>query len=153
MNILVMYGTYSGSTMAAAQQIEEVLKQKNHTVTVKDVMEAQISDLTSYDFVFLATCSWLEDDKDGQPHKGYLILSQSLAGQSLENHSYAILGIGDSTYLHFCGGADVLQQMIQQAKGNVVGQVLKVDQFYANEPENREAIVTWTNQILSLLGG
>ncbi len=45
MNILILYASYSGGTMQAAQTINDILAAKGSTVTLKQVSEAKLEDI------------------------------------------------------------------------------------------------------------
>lgn len=55
MHVLVLYQSRSGHTRSAAQAISQAVRDLNHTVSVKSVIEVQKADIENADLLFVGT--------------------------------------------------------------------------------------------------
>lgn len=149
MNILLVYATYSSGTKQASQVVVDFLNAKSHTVTVKKAQDTNIEDFTPYDLVILASPSWLINDTDGMPHEDFVALIERSQGKIFENKPFAIFGLGDESYAHFCGAVDHLKQFVEQGKGALRGDVLRIDGYLFNEDHNAQVLREWVENIIS----
>lgn len=147
MNILIVFETYSGGTMAAAQYVSKILLQKNHTVTLKRANEIELGECTKYDFIFMATPSWLENGQEGQPHLNFIKLLEQGKNISLQGKKFAIFGLGDETYAHFGRGADILANTIQERGGEIVSKPLKIDSYYVDPEKHEKQLTEWLDSL------
>ena len=58
MKVLILYGTYSGSTLVVAEEIKKKISERFPNVTLKDVTQASPSDLNNFDLIVLGSCTW-----------------------------------------------------------------------------------------------
>ncbi len=151
MNILLLYATNSGGTQQASQMVASMLQEKGHTVTVKNPKESNVDEVTSAGFVLFASPSWDYQDKEGQPHEDFVPLLESLSGKTLEGKPFAILGLGDTSYAHFCGAVDEFEKIVQNLKGKLIVPSLKIDGYYLHMDENNQLVKDWTNQLINAL--
>lgn len=151
MNILLLYATNSGGTQQASQMVATVLQEKGHTVTVKNPKESNVDEVSGADLVVFASPSWDYQDKEGQPHEDFFLLLQSLEGKTMEGKSFAVLGLGDSSYAHFCGAVDEFEKVIQNVKGKLAVPSLKIDGYYLHMDESNQATTDWASKLLSAL--
>lgn len=150
-NILLLYSSYSSGTQTAAEKVTEFLSLQNQTATVKRVTEAspEPSELLNYDLVIIASPSWWVDEKDGQPHihmKKFLL--EKCRAISLSGKNFAIFGLGDSSYAHFCGAVDVMEGFVKERGGILAQPSLRIDSFYFNEEENTNVLLQWVLELL-----
>lgn len=150
MNILLIYATYSSGTMQASQVVFDTLTGKGHTVTVKKAHEINIEDFIPHDLIILGSPSWLINNKDGMPHEDFVALIERSQGKTFENKRFAIFGLGDESYAHFCGAVDHLKSFVEQGKGHLVGEVLRIDGYLFNEEKNAARLREWVEQIITL---
>ncbi|MFW5722158.1 MAG: flavodoxin domain-containing protein, partial [Desulfohalobiaceae bacterium] len=62
---LIIYGSETGNTMAAAKMVAQALENKDIQVTVQDVVESTVQDLDQpYDLYLLGVSTWgaVEDE-------------------------------------------------------------------------------------------
>ena len=147
MNILLIYATNSGTTMTSAQTVSDKLTAKGHTVTMKEAREAKPEDLDSPEAIVLASPSWDFSGHEGMPHEDYVPLIEQLKTKILENKPFAILGLGDSSYKHFCGAVDHLEELVKTMKGKLVVPSLRIDKFYSDQTGNMDKINAWADQV------
>lgn len=147
MNILIVYETYSGGTMAAAQLISQYLTDKNHTVTIKKAKDTDLSEFNNYDFVILGTPSWLERKEEGQPHENFIQFMEKYKDISISPVKCAVFGLGDETYAHFGRGADKVAAFLKEKGCEVVTEPYKVDSYYVNQGKHEQAITEWITSL------
>ena len=147
MKILIIYATFSNGTALAVQQTAEVLSHHNHTVITKRAHDTDPEEFLMYDLVIMASPSWLVKGKEGQPHDDYFALKEKFRTEVFNNKQFAVLGLGDSTYAHFCGAVDYLEEWIRELKGNLIVPSLRVDGFYFDQEANTETIRAWAEDL------
>lgn len=146
MKVMIVYGTYSGGTLHIAEEIKSVL-QSRHEVKLYNVMDVKPYEFKSYDLIILGSCSWLQDNKDGQPHQGFITLFDALRSQTFADKRFAIFGLGDSHYLHFCGAVGYLSTLVENLKGRNLINPLRIDRYYFNEMENIQSARKWAEEL------
>lgn len=150
MKILLAYATYSSGTDLATQIVQEIL-QKQHNVVRKDIRTVSFNELENADVILFASPSWRTRKGDGQPHEFFLDYIDSMQGKSLPEKRFAIVGLGDSAYTHFCGAVDVLESFVSQLGGNLLIPSLRIDGFYFSQQKNEDHIRDWTHSLQSAL--
>ncbi len=148
MNILILYATYSSGTEIACQTIEGILKQHNHTVTRKLVKETPFDELSEYNLIILGSPSWDHEGREGLPHEDFIHFITLSHFPTLPHKKFAVIGLGDSTYAHFCGAVDHLENFVKHVHGELLLPSLRIDGFYFNQEKNLELIKQWTQQIV-----
>lgn len=149
MNILIAYATYSGGTQAACEYLSQTLANDNHQVTIKMVSELSFQDLLNYDLRIFASPSWDFEGKEGQPHQDFVEFMQKSKGSSFDNKPCVILGLGDSSYAHFCGAVDVIEDFIKKSNGQLKQESLRIDGYLFNMDENNKKILAWAKKLTS----
>ncbi|MFC1626586.1 flavodoxin domain-containing protein [Patescibacteria group bacterium] len=151
MNILVIYATNSGATEIVSQLVQDTLTKKGHTVTRKEVSTVDTTELTSYDSIILGSPSWDFDGNEGWPHQNYLPFIEQVKSLTLEGKKFAVFGLGDSSYTHFCGAVNHLEDLIKTVKGNLIVESLKIDGFYFKQAEHTETTTKWAEDLSTTL--
>ena len=134
MKILIIFETYSGGTEAAVEYMGEVLKDLHHTVEIIHAIDAKPDSFSSHELLLFATPSWLERDREGQPHINFIKFMEKFNKESFANKNIALMGLGDETYAHFCGGVDILKKFLEERGGKILSSPLKLDS-YLMKPE------------------
>ena len=153
MNILLIYATNSGTTMLTAQTISDNLTQKGHTVTMKEVRASTPEDIQNAQAVILGSPSWDFDGHEGMPHEDYVPLMEKLKTKTYEGKPFAVFGLGDSSYTHFCGAVDHLEELVSTMKGKLLVPSLRIDKFFSDQTRHMESIGAWTNDLVGQLTG
>lgn len=147
MNILIIYDTYSGGTQAATEYLALMLNENGHNAIVKRVTDINASEISDYGTVFFASPSWLENDKEGQPHINFLRFIESAKDIQFADKKFAFMGLGDESYAHFCNGIEIIKRFVQEKGGSILGEPLKIDSYYMNTEKNNEKIKSWLETI------
>jgi flavodoxin I len=147
MNTLIIFATYSGGTEAAVNVLSETLKAKGQTVTLISPTQTNPEEMTKYDLVILASPSWDTNGKEGQPHEDYFSLIEKSKGKTCDGRKFAIMGLGDSSYPHFCGAVDELEKFVNEIKGALTVPSLKIDGYFYNQEKNNQTIKEWAQKL------
>lgn len=150
MKCIVVYGTLSGSTMTAATLVADTLKAAGHEVTSVTADPTIKDQILSAQAVVFASPSWEDQGKDGQPLPEVRAAIESLSAADLTGKKVALLGLGDTSYPHFCGAVDVMEGLLKDRGVSVVTPSLKIDRYYSS-PDNEQKIKTWTQTLSQLL--
>lgn len=144
MEILLVYGTYSGGTLHAAEIIQDTLKPFGHNVILKSIREIEPREFEKYPFIILGTNTWLENKEEGNMNGGYLALKPKMNGGNFSGKKIAIFGLGDSHQYNttFCRSADHLSEFVKENQGEIVS-VLRVDRFYFEKMNNTVRVKDW----------
>lgn len=153
MNTLIIYGTNSGGTLEAAELIRDTLASSGHTVAIKNANGAEPADLTGHQLVVFGSCTWeLVGDKErleGQLQQDWLSFRDRLGVTTTPNQKYAVFGLGDSSFAHFCAAADHLEEIVKKLGGTLVQPSLRIDGFYF-QPDNRQIVIDWAKKLAVL---
>jgi flavodoxin I len=148
MKILIVYATNSGGTAQAVDIAANVLRGKGREVEVKNVTETKPDDLKAYGCVVLASPTWDFADKEGQPHEDFIPFMDAMKKRTYDGLPFAVLGLGDTSYTHYCGVVDIFEELIQVVKGKRIIPSLRIDRFY-QKPENTGLVEEWAKQLAS----
>lgn len=146
MKVLIIYATNSGGTYVVSQLIKDTLSPK-HEVAVKKTTEVLPAETGAFDLIILGSPSWNFGGKEGQPHETMLALLNSLKTQKFSGKKFALYGCGDSSYTHFCGAVDELEQFAEEVDGRLVLPSLKIDGFYFDLEKNVAAVKAWATKL------
>ncbi len=151
MKILLLYATNSGGTFQASQTIESILIQHGHTVDVKTPLDIDPQTLSTFDFVILGSPSWDLEDKEGQPHEDFVTFMKKCEAIKLPNLKFAVFGLGDTYYQHFCGAVSILENFVKDKEGELIVPSLKIDGYYANLDSSTILLNDWTSKLVKTL--
>lgn len=152
MNILLVYATNSGTTMTTAQTVADKLTGKGHQVTMKEARDATPEDFSSGQAILLGSPSWDFEGREGMPHEDWIPLMEKMKTLTIENKPCAIFGLGDSSYKHFCGAVDHMEELVKTMKGKLIVPSLRIDKFYSDQTGNMEKINAWADSVIAALG-
>lgn len=149
MKVLIAYATNSGGTFFATQHVEKVLKNKRHSVTRKEIEDTTISAFKEYDLIVLASPSWNHKGTEGELQTSFKKFVQNFTGNSLKSKKCAVFGLGDSSYLYFCGAVQRLEQFVKDNGGTLLSPSLRIDGYYRNETSHNKMLEDWTEKIIT----
>ena len=160
MDVLIVYGTYSGGTFEVAKEVERLLKEKGHKTTLQNIIDTSptgayefraddlLEQMKSHDLVILGSCTWFEDGAEGQMHSGFRSFEKKIADKSFNDMKFALYGLGDTNYIHFCGAVDHLEKLVTSRKGNLIAPSLRIDRYYTNAKEISGNVKAWVDKLL-----
>lgn len=144
---LIIFGTTTGNTEAMADMVKQTLEEKGLETQVKNVTEADVEDLSAgYDLLVLGCPAYGDDQVELQ--EDFADFYERLDGISLNNCNVAVFAPGDSSYEHFCGSVDMLEEKMTELGGHLVAQGLKVD---GDPDDSQNEIRAWAGSIASFL--
>lgn len=140
---LIIYGTTTGNTEDMAGAIQRTLAESGLGTEIKNVTEAVNTDLTAgHDLVLLGCPAYGDDTVELQ--EDFEEFFEKLDGIDLKGQRFAVFAPGDSSYEHFCGSVDVLEEKLEDLGGQKMADGLKVD----GDPEDaKEEIVEWAESL------
>ncbi|OQY65119.1 hypothetical protein B6D29_04390 [Microgenomates bacterium UTCPR1] len=145
MKIIIAYATYSGGTQAACEYLSQVLTSNGHQTTIKMISDTIFEDLLDYDLRIFASPTWDFEGKEGQPHQDFITWMENNKDKKLDGKPSVVLGLGDSSYAHFCGANSIIEEFIKSVGGSIKAPALEVDAYLFNMEENNKKISDWTN--------
>lgn len=152
MHIRIIYGSNSGSTRSAAELMSQELTKTQHQVTLQSAHLAQPDDLADADLTIIGSCSWDhfegKERLHGQVQQHWFQLQKKIGSRKYPHHKFAIFGLGDSSYTHFCGAADHLEEMVQKWKGEHIGTTLRLDSYFFEQEDRDRQIKDWLKKLL-----
>lgn len=131
-DILIAYASQTGQAIAIAQQTAQQLmgaQKKIHLVSLNQLS----SELLQQNTTLLIVASTYGEGE--APDNGNRFIARTLANlrqHSLQHLQVAILGLGDSSYKHFCGFAHELQHELQHCGAHFITDVIEVDKLEAS---------------------
>lgn len=147
MNVLIAYATNTSSTMMAAQTVADTLTSLSHAVSLKTVLDTTVEELGNYDLIVLASPSWDFEGQDGMPHEWFIEFMKKAEGQSYAGKKFAILGLGDSSYTHFCGAVEHLEAFVTKTGGVLAAPSMKIDRFFENQDTYTQQLTDWATTL------
>ncbi|WP_028318086.1 flavodoxin [Desulfobulbus elongatus] len=142
---LIVYGSTTGNTEATAKQIGEVLSQQGVEVTIQDVTRTQVADLGGdFDLTLLGSSTW--GDADIEFQEDFAPFYDTLDQANLKGRKVALFGCGDSSYTHFCGAVNMLEEKMEELGAAVVNDPLRID---GDPGDAKSDIVDWAKEVAS----
>lgn len=140
---LVIFGSTTGNTESAATTIANGLAEKNIATTVQEVTSVEKSDFSDdYDIILLGSSTWGDEDIEFQ--EDFAEFYETMDDLPLSGKKLAVFGCGDSSYTHFCGAVDALEQKAESMGAKLVVSCLKID----GDPDDaQDDIVEWTDSV------
>jgi len=142
---LIVYGSTTGNTESVAETIQKILAEQNIDVALQNAADIQAQDLANgYDAVLLGSSTW--GDEEIELQDDFIPLYESLEQAGLKGKKVAVFGCGDSSYTHFCGAVDAIEQKAEQLGADIIVGSLKID----GDPDDDET-AQWAKEVLSHL--
>lgn len=139
---LIVYGSTTGNTKDVATVIESVLKDAGLDVVLQNVEDVKADKLADgYDAVLFGCSTWGDDDIELQ--EDFIPLYENLDKADLDGKKVAVFGCGESSYTHFCGAVDAIEEKAAKIGARIVGTPLKID----GVPDVNE-VKAWADKIL-----
>lgn len=140
-NALIVFGSTTGNTESVADTISEVLNGKGVTAKVQNVADVSVSSLANGNDIILFGCStWGDDDIELQDD--FIPVYEDLEEAGLKGKKVAVFGCGDSSYTHFCGAVDAIEEKAVALGADIVVDSLKID----GDP-SRSEVEGWANEV------
>lgn len=125
--VLIIFGSTTGNTESIAEKINALLTDKGVDCTLTNA--ASIGDCTGiakdYDAVLMGCSCW--GDEDVELQDDFQAVFDAIGDMGLAGKKAAAFASGDSSYQHFCGAVDAIEEAVKDAGAAVVAGGLKVE--------------------------
>lgn len=139
---LVVYGSTTGNTETVAEQVQAVLSQRCWEATLKNAADVSARGLAEgYDLVLLGCSTW--GDQDIELQDDFVPLFEELDQAGLSGKKVAVFGCGDSSYTHFCGAVDAIEE-----KAGTLGAVLVTGALKIDGDPDRKDVLAWVEAVV-----
>ena len=140
MKAMIIFGSTTGNTEAMSEIVSKSLTENGMDVTVENVTNASVDDLKGENDLVLLGCP-AYGDEEIELQEDFEEFYEQMSGLDLSGKKFAVFAPGDSSYEHFCGSVDFLEEKIKALGGDIVNNGLKVD----GDPDDEEdEIVNWS---------
>ena len=141
-NILIAYGSTTGSTETLAEEISDKLEAASHEVNLTNVTDIEADELNDdYDIYLLGSSTWGDAEIEFQEDMEEFY--DDMDGMDLSGKKFAVFGCGDTSFPHFCGAVDVLEEKIKELGGVLLNNGLKVE-----GDVDEDVLTNWLSKIL-----
>lgn len=122
---ILIYGSTMGNTETLSEGVVGGLKKGGVEVTVKNVTEANVNELTNYDLIVFGCSTWGE----GELQDDFIDFHDKMEGISLAGKKAAVFGPGDRENYpdSFCEAVDILENKLKECGAEIVAESFKVD--------------------------
>ena len=147
MKAMIIFGSTTGNTEAMSEIVSKALEENEiETVTV-NVTDASVDDLKGENDLVLLGCPAYGDD-EVELQEDFEEFYEKMDGIDLSGKKFAVFAPGDSSYEHFCGSVDFLEEKLKELGGQIIEDGLKVD----GDPDDSESeIVDWSASLAKSL--
>jgi len=140
MKAMIIFGSTTGNTEAMSEIVSRALEENEiETVTV-NVTDVSVDELKGDNDLVLLGCPAYGDD-EVELQEDFEEFYEKMDGIDLSGKKFAVFAPGDSSYEHFCGSVDFLEEKLKELGGEIIEDGLKVD----GDPDDSESeIVEWS---------
>ncbi|WP_024927437.1 MULTISPECIES: flavodoxin domain-containing protein [unclassified Mesorhizobium] len=145
--IKVLFGTESGNSEMAADDIAALLSSSGAAAEVVPMEDADVQKLTSDGFVIIITSTYGDGELPETTQPFYNSLYN--LRPDLSNLRFAAFGLGDSSYETYGNGIDLVAGLLVELGAKQIGKTGRYDAAKAQELSVVAA--EWTNSVASEL--
>ena len=141
--VLIVYGSTTGNTEWVAGEVEKAAKAAGHDVETKNAAKAKADGLCQgRDLVVFGCSTW--GDEDIELQDDFIPLFDALDKSGVQGRKAAVFGCGDSSYTHFCGAVDAIEEKLEGLGVDLLADGLKID----GDPHTaKEDIEVWGKDV------
>ena len=142
----IFVGSVYGNAQHVAEQVEEMIATKGHSVEV--FTDPSVDDFkNTQSVVFISSTT---GQGDIPPNLEFFIMDLRDTMPLMAAKPFAVAGLGDSSYGEtFCGAGRQIHEVLLELQGAPVSDMLVVDAMETLEPENE--VVPWVEKLLPQL--
>lgn len=146
MSTLIVYGSTTGNTETVASMLEKHFNAKGLKTLCKNVTDTDIEELKNQDLILLGCSTWGEEEIELQDD--FIPFYESLDKAPIKGKRIAVFGCGDSSYTHFCGAVDAIEEKVRENSGKLLIDGLKID---GDPGDARAEIIDWADDLIKAL--
>jgi len=143
-NVTVLYASETGNAAGVAKQAAERFNAAGVDARAVNMADYKQRDLKSETHVIMVAATHGE----GDPPEGAAGFFEFLAGRKapkLDGVKFAVLGLGDTSYVHFCEAAKVLDRRFEELGAQRIAERVDCDVDYEDAAEE------WTASLADML--
>jgi len=133
-SITVLYATETGNARGVAKQAAERFTAAGLDARAVSMADYKQRDLKNETHVVLVAATHGEGDPP-EPAAGFFEFLQGRKAPKLEGVKFAVLGLGDTSYVHFCEAGKVLDRRFEELGGERIAQRVDCDVDYEDSAE------------------
>ena len=135
--VVLIYGSTTDNTEMLSEHVAAGLERGMANVTVKNVTDANVKELTDYDAIVFGCSTWGEGDLQDD----FVEFYDAMDGISLDGKKAAVFGPGDKEDYpdSFCTAVDILEETLEKHGAKLVADGFKVDGAVEPAFEDAEA--------------
>lgn len=143
--ITIVNGSVYGAAEELAQKLVDICLEHGHQILWSK--PAKISHLNEADAVLVVSST---TGKGNIPPKLLPFYAEAKDTLPLiSGKPFGVIGLGDSSYEHFCGAADKMQELMFELQGKELVPLLKIDAIETLQPDSRA--IPWLEKWLAAL--
>ena len=140
---LIAFGSTTGNTAEVANWVFDTLSANGMEVTLEDCAASDPSGLCDpYDLVVFGCPTYGDDEIEIQ--EDFELILDELEKSGVSGKKVAVFGCGDSSYFHFCGAVDVIEERAQACGASLAIESLKIDDPH---PDHEDEIRSWSAKL------
>lgn len=132
MKVMIVFASMTGNTEDMADAVAEGIRAEGAEVVLKNVMDANASELAGFDAFILGAYTW----GDGELPDEFLDFYDELDDVELNGVPAAVFGSADSAYPDFGKAVHLLEEKIEEIGAVLVAPGLKVELNPSNDEKN-----------------
>ena len=146
---LIVYGSTTGNTEFVAEVIAKNLAQSQVETSLRNVTDVSPQEIGGdFDVILLGSSTWGDDEIELQDD--FAVFYEDLGGNGTSYHDlkFGVFGCGDSSYTHFCGAVDAIEEKVAALGGKIVVDSLKID---GNPDAVKDEIQGWADSVYAAI--
>ena len=147
MKVLIVYGSETGNTESLAEAIAEKIIASGNAVKVLNAADAVPEGLCAgYDAALFGCSAWGTDEVELQGD--FNVLFEDFDTIDVKGKKAACFASGDSSFEHFCGAVDVIEEKLKELGATIMEDGLRIEGDYSGSKEDVDA---WADKIIAAL--
>jgi len=143
---LIVFGSETGNTKAAAEMIAQVLESKGIATELRDVRGTGVGVFAEpFDLFLLGVSTWGAVEEEVQ--QDFEAFYEDMARTALNGKRVAVFGSGDKGYDRFAKAVDFVEQRLKQQGADLVSPSLK---FHLHPKDSVDEVRVWAEKLASL---
>ena len=143
MKAMIIFGSTTGNAEAMSEIVSRALEENEIETLTVNVTDVSVDELKGDNDLVLLGCPAYGDD-EVELQEDFEEFYEKMDGIDLSGKKFAVFAPGDSSYEHFCGSVDFLEEKLKELGGQIIEDGLKVD----GDPDDSESeIVDWSSSL------
>lgn len=142
MAVKILFGSETGNAEGLANDAQNILKKNNIEAEVVDMADVKLNDLKEYKKALFITSTWGDGDAPDNASSLLEELKDS-SDKCLGNLEYAVFGIGEDVYEHFCKAAIDFDEALANLGAKRIFEVKKCGEDY------EDGLSDWVNEVMA----